>query len=230
MFARADSAATLQGVQDRAAVRLEPAASPSLPVNAYCRLGKRGFDVLFSVLAIAGLSWFYALLALLVKLDSPGPVLFRQRRVGLDGNSFDCLKFRTMRHEPQAQFCQAQKNDPRVTRIGRFLRKTNLDELPQFFNVLRGEMSVVGPRPHVPELDGAYIGLVQGYADRTRVRPGITGLAQVSGCRGETRRLRDMRQRVRLDLFYARNAGLLFDLKIIVETVRCTLLGDQRAY
>lgn len=186
--------------------------------------------MLFSTLVLAGGSCLYVLIAAAVKLDSPGPVLFRQKRIGLDGVPFDCLKFRTMQHAPQAAFCQAQKDDPRVTRVGRLLRKTNLDELPQFINVLRGEMSVVGPRPHVPELDGDFAGRVPGYTRRTRVRPGITGLAQVCGRRGETRKLADMRQRVRLDLFYTRNAGLLFDLKIVAATARNTLLGDLKAY
>lgn len=207
-----------------------PVVRPTLPLNAYCRLGKRAFDVGFSMLVLGGAGWLYGLIALAVKLDSPGPVLFRQSRVGLDGRSFECLKFRTMVHAPDAEFVQAQQDDPRVTRIGRWLRKTNLDELPQFINVLRGEMSVVGPRPHVAELDRDYLDRVPGYGLRTQVRPGITGLAQISGRRGETRHLHEMRQRVRLDLFYTRNAGLLFDLKIIVGTVRSTLLGDQRAY
>jgi len=198
--------------------------------SVYGRFGKRAFDVLFSLVALTAGSWLYLLIAVAIKCDSRGPVLFRQARVGQDGVSFDCLKFRTMRHQPSASFCQAQKNDPRVTRVGRLLRKTNLDEMPQFINVLIGEMSVVGPRPHVAELDHEFADRVPGYSARTRVRPGVTGLAQVYGCRGETRSLRDMNHRIRFDLFYARNAGLLMDLKIIAATIRGTVLGDRKAY
>lgn len=197
----------------------------------YAQLGKRWFDMAFALFFMATLGfWLLPLIALIVRLDSRGPALFRQARVGINGELFTCLKFRTMTHNPDAQFVQAQKNDCRITRVGRVLRKTNLDELPQFINVLLGDMSIVGPRPHVPELDRLFGDLVPGYTSRTAARPGVTGLAQVSGCRGETRSVREMTHRIRFDLFYAKNMGFWLDLKIIVATVWCALAGDQKAY
>lgn len=199
--------------------------------DLYERVGKRSFDVVFSAAFLVLMaSWLFPLIALLIRLDSKGPVFFRQRRVGLNGEIFECLKFRTMRHDPEGKFMQAQKDDPRITRVGAFLRKTNLDEVPQFINVMRGDMSVVGPRPHVPELDHVFAGVVPGYAMRNRVRPGVTGLAQVSGCRGETRSVRDMTHRIRFDMFYCRTVSFAMDIKIIVLTVVCALRGDDRAY
>jgi lipopolysaccharide/colanic/teichoic acid biosynthesis glycosyltransferase len=192
---------------------------------------KRVQDIAFSLgFLVAGGLWLFPLIALLIKLDSPGPVFFRQERVGWQGRRFMCLKFRTMTHDPEAAFVQAQKNDPRITRVGRFLRKTNLDELPQFINVVRGEMSVVGPRPHVYELDALHAETVPGYKLRTVVRPGVTGLAQVSGCRGETRSIRDMEHRIRFDLFYLRNMNFMLDMKIILLTVLRVIQGDSKAY
>jgi len=197
----------------------------------YPRRGKRLFDVVFSVffLGLAGF-WLLPLIALLIRLDSAGPALFRQQRVGLGGKVFLCLKFRTMTHNPEAVFVQTRRDDPRITRVGRILRKTNLDELPQFINVLFGDMSVVGPRPHVPQLDEAFAGAVPSYELRTMVRPGVTGLAQVSGCRGETRSVREMNQRVRFDLFYIRSVSLLMDVKIVIRTVLAAVQGDERAF
>ena len=197
----------------------------------YPRAGKRIFDVIFSLtfMLLIG-SWLFPLIALAIRLDSSGPVLFRQSRVGLDGKIFKCLKFRTMVHEPDAGFVQAQKNDSRITRVGAILRKTNLDEIPQFLNVLHGEMSVIGPRPHVPELDHMFQDLVPQYNFRNMVKPGVSGLAQISGCRGETRSIREMSHRVRFDVFYCRNISLLMDLKLIVLTVVSALRGDERAY
>lgn len=197
----------------------------------YSRKGKRLFDMAFSSLFLALLGfWLLPLIALAVRLDSKGPALFRQHRVGEGGKLFLCLKFRTMSHDPEAVFVQARKQDNRITRVGRILRKTNLDELPQFLNVLLGDMSVVGPRPHVPELDRLFGDLVPGYTQRTASLPGVTGLAQVSGCRGETRSVREMTHRIRFDLFYSRNVSLLLDLRIIVATVWCALAGDKKAY
>ena len=192
---------------------------------------KRLVDVIFSCgFLLAGGAWMFPIIAILIKLDSRGPVFFLQERVGYRGQTFRCLKFRTMTHNPQASFVQAQKDDPRVTRVGRFLRKTNLDELPQFINVLKGEMSVVGPRPHVQELDIMHGDQVRGYRLRNTVRPGVTGLAQISGCRGETRSVRDMEHRVRFDLFYVRNMSLMLDVKIILLTIVRVIQGDSRAY
>lgn len=192
---------------------------------------KQMFDTAFSLAVLIVLAIpVFAVLAIAIKLDTPGPVFFRQKRVGQNGRLFSCYKFRTMTHEPERTFAQAQQNDPRVTRVGKFLRKTNLDELPQFINVLRGEMSVVGPRPHVPELDKLFHAYVPGYFQRTAVKPGVTGLAQVSGCRGETRSVREMTHRVRFDIFYVRNINLLLDLEIIFLTVYQAVRGDKRAY
>jgi len=199
--------------------------------DLYQRVGKRAFDVVFSTaFMVLMASWLFPLIALFIRLDSKGPVFFRQRRVGLNGEIFECLKFRTMRHDPEGKFMQAQKDDPRITRVGAFLRKTNLDEVPQFINVMRGDMSVVGPRPHVPDLDHKFCDVVPGYLARNAVKPGVTGLAQVSGCRGETRSVREMTHRIRFDIFYTRNVSLFIDLKIIVLTVVRVLQGDKNAY
>ncbi|MDP3858295.1 MAG: sugar transferase [Stagnimonas sp.] len=197
----------------------------------YTRLGKRLFDIAFSAafLLIAGF-WLLPLLALVIRIDSRGPALFRQRRVGQGGVVFTCLKFRTMTHSPEAEFCQVRRNDPRVTRVGSILRRTNLDELPQFLNVLIGQMSIVGPRPHVPELDEAFSGSVPSYACRNLVKPGITGLAQISGCRGETRSVREMNHRVRFDVFYIRSVSLGMDVGIVIKTALSVLRGDDRAF
>jgi len=158
--------------------------------------------------------------ALLIKLDSAGPVLFRQKRYGFNNNEITVFKFRTMAHEPVPSEIvpQARRNDPRITRIGAFLRKTSLDELPQLFNVLRGEMSLVGPRPHAVAHNEHYAKIIDGYLGRHRVKPGITGWAQVNGLRGETETPEKMRMRVQYDLFYIDNWSLVFDLKILAMT------------
>lgn len=197
----------------------------------YSLYGKRLFDFVFAAtfLLLVG-SWLLPLIGLIIKLNSPGPALFRQRRVGLGGAEFTCLKFRTMSHRPGAEFKQVERNDPRVTTVGAFLRRTNLDELPQFINVLLGDMSVVGPRPHVPELDEAFSGSVPSYSCRNLVRPGVTGLAQISGCRGETRSVREMNHRVRFDVFYIRSLSFRVDISIILGTIASVLRGDDRAF
>jgi putative colanic acid biosynthesis UDP-glucose lipid carrier transferase len=158
--------------------------------------------------------------ALMIKLDSPGPVLFRQKRYGFNNNEITVFKFRTMAHEPapDPNVPQARRNDPRITRVGAFLRRSSLDELPQLFNVLRGEMSLVGPRPHAVAHNEHYAQVIDGYLGRHRVKPGITGWAQVNGLRGETETPEKMRMRVQYDLFYIDNWSLLFDLKILVMT------------
>jgi putative colanic acid biosynthesis UDP-glucose lipid carrier transferase len=197
----------------------------------YFQRGKRFFDIVFSAafLLLIGI-WMYPLIGIAIRLDSQGPVFFRQKRIGLGGETFTCLKFRTMTHDPDAGFMQAQKNDARITRVGALLRRTNLDEIPQFLNVLIGDMSVIGPRPHVPELDTVFKDVVPLYGLRNTVKPGVSGLAQVSGCRGETRSVREMSHRVRFDLFYCRNVGFAMDLKLIALTVIRALRGDERAY
>ncbi|MEK0085654.1 undecaprenyl-phosphate glucose phosphotransferase [Benzoatithermus flavus] len=162
-------------------------------------------------------------LAVLVRLDSPGPVLYRQQRFGFDGRPIDVLKFRTMyvdRCDPaDGDVISARRGDPRVTPFGRFLRRTSLDELPQFWNVLKGEMSIVGPRPHATAQSREYAALIDGYLARHRVKPGITGWAQVNGLRGEADTLARMQERVRYDLHYIENWSLLFDLRIILRTL-----------
>ncbi|NKF21884.1 sugar transferase [Solimonas marina] len=210
------------------------AAGRTLPLpepRFYERAGKRVFDIAFSLtfLTLVG-SWLYPLVGLAIRLDSAGPVFFRQRRVGLEGKTFVCWKFRTMEHRPDAGFVQASKGDSRITRVGNLLRRTNLDEVPQFINVLLGNMSVIGPRPHVAELDAMFRDLIPAYDQRTAVKPGVSGLAQVSGCRGETRRVREMNHRIRFDLFYCRNVSFWLDLKLIVLTVMRALQGDKKAY
>ena len=188
---------------------------------------KFAFDRLFAFGVLIPLLPLLSMLAIAVKLSSPGPVLFRQRRKGVDGREFDILKFRTMRvHRVQPGVVrQASRNDSRITRVGAFLRRTSLDELPQFFNVLFGQMSVVGPRPHAIEHDDFYRQLIDCYMYRYRVRPGITGWAQVNGYRGETRKVEAMAARVKFDLFYMQNWSFWFDMKIILMTVVRGFIG-----
>jgi putative colanic acid biosynthesis UDP-glucose lipid carrier transferase len=169
-------------------------------------------------------------IAIAVKLSSPGPVIFRQWRYGLSGKRIRILKFRTMTVcEDGPNIVQASRNDPRITRVGRFLRRTSLDEFPQFLQVLTGELSLVGPRPHAVAHNEQYRSLIQGYMLRHMVKPGITGWAQVNGCRGETPELAQMEQRVRHDLEYIKNWNLLLDLKIIFLTVFGVVKG-RNAY
>lgn len=192
---------------------------------------KRGFDIVFSLLVIIFfLSWAMPIIALLIKLDSKGPVLFKQKRTGKHNKEFWCLKFRTMYVNDEADVKQATKDDSRITRVGAFLRKTSLDEFPQFFNVLAGSMSIVGPRPHMLKHTEHYSRLIEKFMARHYIKPGITGLAQAKGYRGETRTEPAMRGRVKLDRFYIENWSFLLDLKIIVATVISLLKGDQKAY
>ncbi len=170
--------------------------------------------------------------AVAVKYSSPGPAIFRQRRYGLNGEEITVYKFRTMRVQVQevgGAMVQATKDDPRTTRIGRFLRRSSLDELPQLINVLQGRMSLVGPRPHAVEHNEMYRKLIKGYMVRHKVLPGVTGLAQVNGMRGETRTLDQMEARVRYDLEYLRNWSIRLDLEIIAKTA-LRVLNDSRAY
>ena len=171
--------------------------------------------------ALIGLSPLLIAIAIAVKLSSRGPVLFKQKRKSTDGRIFTIYKFRSMRAHAEAAgvVTQAKRNDPRITRVGAFLRRTSLDELPQFFNVLRGDMSVVGPRPHAIEHDDQYQKLVSGYIHRYRVKPGITGWAQVNGYRGETDRIEKMEGRIACDLYYLGNWSFALDMRIIAATV-----------
>jgi putative colanic acid biosysnthesis UDP-glucose lipid carrier transferase len=179
------------------------------------------FDRLFSLAVLIPLLPTFIVLGIAVKLSSPGPILFRQKRKGIDGREFEIFKFRTMRvhRENVGAIRQATRNDPRITKVGAFLRRTSLDELPQFLNVLLGQMSVVGPRPHAIEHDDLYKDVVDGYMHRYRIRPGITGWAQVNGYRGETRKIEKMEARVKFDLFYIENWTFWFDIKIILITL-----------
>ena len=191
---------------------------------------KRIFDIIFAVCVIVLLlSWAVPLLALLIKLESKGPVFFKQGRPGLDEQEFFCYKFRSMKLNGTTEK-EASKNDPRVTKIGKFMRKTSMDELPQFINVLLGEMSVVGPRPHLWSQNKSYGNKIKKYMVRHYVKPGITGLAQVKGFRGEIESDEDMRCRIKLDVFYIDNWSLILDIKIIVQTVLNILKGEKKAY
>ncbi|WP_396182206.1 undecaprenyl-phosphate glucose phosphotransferase [Flavobacterium sp.] len=191
---------------------------------------KRIFDILFSLFVIVFLlSWLMPLLAILIKLESKGPIFFKQGRPGLEEEEFYCYKFRSMQINHTTEK-EASKNDPRVTKIGRFLRKTSLDEMPQFFNVLVGDMSVVGPRPHLWSQNKAYGNKVKKYMVRHYVKPGITGLAQVKGFRGEIETDEDMINRIKFDVFYIENWSFVLDLKIIIQTVINIFKGEEKAY
>lgn len=192
---------------------------------------KRGFDITFSLIVIILLlSWLVPLLAILIKLESRGPVFFRQLRSGRSNESFFCLKFRSMAVNKDSDSVQATKNDKRVTKIGAFLRKTSLDELPQFFNVLIGNMSVIGPRPHMLKHTEEYALLIDKFMVRHFLKPGITGWAQVNGLRGETRTTEDMAKRVEADVYYLENWSMLLDMKIIFLTIWNVVKGDKNAY
>ncbi|TRX09716.1 undecaprenyl-phosphate glucose phosphotransferase [Flavobacterium gawalongense] len=191
---------------------------------------KRFFDIVFSLIIIVFLlSWLIPLVAILIKLESRGPVFFKQGRPGIDENEFFCYKLRSMKINKITE-TEASKNDPRVTRIGKFMRKTSMDEMPQFLNVLLGDMSVVGPRPHLWAQNKVYGNTVKKYMVRHYVKPGITGLAQVKGFRGEIETEGDMINRIKFDVFYIENWSLILDLKIIFQTVVNILKGEEKAY
>jgi putative colanic acid biosynthesis UDP-glucose lipid carrier transferase len=191
---------------------------------------KRTFDIVFSLFVIVFLlSWLIPLLAIFIKLESKGPVFFLQGRPGLDEKEFFCFKFRSMKVNRFTEK-EASKNDPRVTKMGRFMRKTSIDELPQFFNVLLGDMSVVGPRPHLWTQNKAYASKIKKYMVRHYVKPGITGLAQVKGFRGEIETEEDMINRIKYDVFYIENWSMIMDLKIILQTVINIFKGEEKAY
>ncbi|TGD58659.1 undecaprenyl-phosphate glucose phosphotransferase [Flavobacterium humi] len=191
---------------------------------------KRLFDILFSLFIILFiLSWLIPIIAILIKLESKGPVFFKQGRPGLDENEFYCYKFRSMRINNKTEE-SVVKNDPRVTKIGTFLRKTSFDEMPQFFNVFIGDMSIVGPRPHLWAHNNEYRSKIKKYNFRLHIKPGITGLAQVKGFRGEIESDDEMFHRIKYDLFYIENWSLLLDIKIIVLTVINIFKGQEKAY
>ena len=199
--------------------------------NMNNKVSKRVFDICFSLTVIILLmSWLVPLLAILIKMGSRGPVFFKQLRSGKDNNPFWCWKFRSMHINVDSDLRQAQKDDSRITKMGRFLRKTSLDELPQFFNVLVGDMSVVGPRPHMIEHTNVYCEKINEYMVRHFVLPGITGWAQVSGLRGDTAEEGSMEARVAADIWYLENWSMLLDLKIAFLTVWQVILGHKNAY
>ncbi len=199
-------------------VVINPQEIPLDDLNA--RFSKRIFDIFFSLLVIVLIfSWLFPILAVLIKISSKGPVFFIQKRTGINNKTFNCLKFRTMYVSSDADVKQATKNDVRISKIGKFLRKTNLDEFPQFINVLMGQMSIVGPRPHMLKHTQQYSELIDYYKVRHYVKPGITGWAQVSGYRGETDELWKMEKRVEYDMKYLENWSFLWDMKIIFLTI-----------
>lgn len=199
--------------------------------NMLNRMVKRLFDVIFSLFIIIFVfSWLFPVLAILIKLQSPGPVFFVQVRSGKDNKPFKCYKFRSMRVNNDADKRQADRNDKRITPIGAFIRKTSLDEFPQFFNTLIGNMSVVGPRPHMISHTEQYSQLVDKFMVRHFLKPGITGWAQINGFRGETKTTEDMLQRVEADVWYLENWSFLLDLKIIFLTFWNVIKGDEKAF
>ena len=192
---------------------------------------KRAFDILFSSIVIVFvLSWLTPLIAILIKLESKGPVFFKQSRNGFNYQEFDCYKFRSMTPNKNANLYQATRGDQRVTKVGKFIRKTSIDELPQFFNVLFGDMSVVGPRPHMVSHTNMYAKKIDKFMVRHFVKPGITGLAQVSGFRGEVETDKDIIGRVKYDIFYIENWSILLDIKIIAQTFINAVRGEEKAY
>ncbi len=206
-------------------IREEPLRKP---LN---RALKRTFDICFSLTFLCTLFPFvYIIVGTITKLTSPGPVFFKQKRNGLNGEEFCCLKFRSMKVNAQSDTLQATEHDPRKTKFGDFLRRSSIDELPQFINVLRGEMSVVGPRPHMLKHTEEYSKLINKYMVRHLIKPGITGWAQVTGSRGETKELSQMETRVRKDIWYLEHWSIWLDLRIIYLTVRNGIFGDKNAF
>lgn len=192
---------------------------------------KRVFDIILSLLVCFFIfPWLIPILYILIKFESRGPLIFKQPREGLNGEHFICYKFRSMRMNNMANKIHATKDDNRITKIGSFLRKTSIDELPQFLNVLKGDMSIVGPRPHLESLSIEYQKVVEDYLKRHIVKPGITGLAQVSGYRGEVIKNSDIKNRVRLDIFYIENWSFFLDIKIIIKTFFTMFSKEEKAY
>ena len=200
------------------------------------RLLKRAFDICFALAVFVGLySWFFPIMAILIKIDSKGPVFFKQDRWGRNGKKFKCYKFRSMRTDAKDvneknEFQQAKLGDPRITKLGAFIRKSSIDELPQFINVLIGDMSVVGPRPHAHEHNLRTKDEIDSYLVRHWVRPGVTGWAQVNGYRGETKTKEEMQNRVDFDIWYIEHWTFWLDIKIIFMTVYNMIRGEEKAY
>ena len=214
-------------------IETQPILFPSkFPLSYYTNASiKRAFDVLFSLLTLIFIgTWLFPIISILIKLDSKGSVFFIQKRYGFHDEVFNCIKFRTMVENKDCSTKTTSENDVRITKIGKFLRKTSLDEMPQFFNVLLGQMSVVGPRPHMLLIDDYYKERIGRYAVRSLVKPGITGLAQVSGLRGDTGDMDvQMKKRILADSFYVKNWSLTLDLIIISKTIFLIIKGDKKA-
>ncbi len=198
--------------------------------NSVNRAIKRLFDIGFSFLALIPTAIMFPFVWLIIKIQSPGPVLFKQVRTGLDGREFKCYKFRSMHVNKDADKLQATKNDPRKFPFGNFMRKANIDELPQFFNVLQGRMSIVGPRPHMLAHTEQYSQLIDKYMVRHFVKPGVTGWAQVTGYRGETKELWQMEGRVKRDIWYIEHWSIWLDIRIIWLTFKSIFINDKNAY
>lgn len=206
-------------------IRKEPLEEP------HWRNVKRIFDIFFSAFVLLFVcSWLFLIIGIIIKLTSKGPIFFKQKRLGKDKEEFDCYKFRSMYVNSKSDELQATKNDKRITPIGKFLRKTSLDEFPQFWNVLKGNMSVVGPRPHMIKHNIEYSKVIEHYMVRQLVKPGITGWAQINGYRGETKEDIEMMNRVEYDVWYLENWFFLLDLKIIFLTFWNVFKGEDKAY
>ena len=199
-----------------------------IPFN---RILKKAFDLLITLFILVFIaSWLFPIIILFIKISSVGPIFFKQERTGLGNKTFWCYKFRTMKVNKLSNKLQATKNDPRITKIGNFLRKSNLDELPQLFNVIKGEMSLVGPRPHMLFHTDEYSSKIENYLARHFAKPGITGWAQVNGYRGETKELHQMESRIEYDIWYIENWSILLDIKIIFKTISSMIKGDKNAF
>ncbi len=198
--------------------------------NPANRILKRAFDLVFSVLFLIPALLIFPIVYIIIKIQSPGPLFFKQKRTGLDGKEFLCYKFRSMHVNDDADKVQATKDDPRKYPFGDFMRKANIDELPQFWNVLKGDMSIVGPRPHMLAHTEQYSQLIDKYMVRHFVKPGVTGWAQVTGFRGETKELWQMEGRVKRDIWYMENWSIWLDIRIIWLTVKTIFIHDEKAY
>ncbi len=198
--------------------------------NSYWGMSKRVFDITASLFVVVFmLSWIYPILLILIKRESKGPIVFKQKRSGLDQKPFYCYKFRSMTLNDYSDLVPTINNDPRITKVGRFIRRYSIDELPQFINVLKGDMTVVGPRPHMLSETDDFVKISADFYKRHDVRPGITGLAQINNCRGEINNYRDLSNRIKYDLFYIKNASMGYDFKIVYWTFIKMVLGDIKA-
>lgn len=198
--------------------------------NSVNRAVKRLFDIVMSILFLIPTILLFPIIYIIIKIQSPGPIIFKQRRTGLDGRSFNCYKFRSMHVNADADKVQATKDDPRKYPFGNFMRKANIDELPQFINVLQGRMSIVGPRPHMLAHTEQYSALIDKYMVRHFVKPGVTGWAQVTGFRGETKELWQMEGRVKRDIWYIEHWSIWLDIRIIWLTFKSMFVHDEHAY